>query len=423
MINLFSPLFLVFISLITATAFWFIPKSYYLYYLGEPSYYTHNPLPLIWIIASILSFVLGCCIASVLIKPHRISKFTVSETEKRVVIMIPLLLSLAYIVGLSESLGGFKQYLAIAFGGGSDSYRAIVYNELESLNIGWMPQAAFPFVALCTYLFFAERIRRSYMIYGFTIIMYIFMILPNQTKASLISIIVTILFSYVLSQKNLSLESFRKTAIYLIFALASSIFLFIFIQSGKQGRDFSSLDGIIKEVMGYGPASFNRLGALLEGDLKIPNSNMGYYTNTWYWDSPIINSTTIVLENLEFDIPQPAYTNWLATFDAVGAYRLNKNYIWVTTYGEVYADYGYYGIIWFAVYGLISQIAWINLRNNTVNMVIYIVIFNSLIQLYSTASIGNKTILFAAIALYGLNLSRKIVLKKKTERKIEKGWY
>jgi hypothetical protein len=175
--------------------------------------------------------------------------------------------------------------------------------------------------------------------------------------------------------------------------------------------------------MGYGPASFNRLGALLEGDLKIPNSNMGYYTNTWYWDSPIINSTAIVLKNLEFDIPQPAYTNWLATFDAVGAYKLNKNYIWVTTYGEVYADYGYYGIIWFAIYGLISQIAWINLRNNSVSIVIYIVILNSLIQLYSTASIGNKTMLFAVIALYGLILSRKIILKRKVERKSEKGWY
>jgi oligosaccharide repeat unit polymerase len=423
MINLFSPLFLIFIGLFSATAFWFIPESYYLYYLGESSYYTHNPLPAIWIVASVLSFVLGCYVASVLIKPHRISKFTVSKIEKRIVIMIPLLLSLIYIIGLSESLGGFRQYLTIAFGGGSDSYREIVYNKLESLNIGWMPQAAFPFVALCAYLFFVERIRKSYIVYGITIIMYIFMILPNQTKASLISIIVTILFSYILSQKNLSLESFRKTATYLTLALASSIALFIFIQSGKQGRDFSNIDGIIKEVMGYGPASFNRLGALLEGDLKIPNSNMGYYTNTWYWDSPIINSTAIVLKNLEFDIPQPAYTNWLATFDAVGAYKLNKNYIWVTTYGEVYADYGYYGIIWFAIYGLISQIAWINLRNNSVSIVIYIVILNSLIQLYSTASIGNKTMLFAVIALYGLILSRKIILKRKVERKSEKGWY
>lgn len=421
MINLFSPLSLVFLSLVTAIAFWFIPENYYSYYLGENSFYTRNPLPAIWIVISILSFIFGCYIANVLIKPHRLTRFTISKTEKRLVIIIPFLLSIIYIAGLSISLGGFNQYIIIAFGGGSDSYREIVYNKLESLNIGWMPQAAFPFVALCSYLFFIERKKKSYIVYGFIILMYIFIILPNQTKASLISIIVTILFSYVLSQKNLSLESFRKTAVYLILAVMSSVALFIFIQSGKQGRDFSSLDGVIKEIMGYGPASFNRLGALISGDLKIPNTDMGYYTNTWYWDSPVINKTTVVLKSLEFEVPQPAYDNWLATFDAVGAYKLNKNYIWVTIYGEVYVDYGYYGALWFVMYGLISQIAWIKLRTNAASIVIYIVVLNSLIQWYSTASIGNKTMLFALMALGGLYLSRKIVIKSKIEQNLKKG--
>ena len=403
--QIFSPATLCGLSLLVVLVSWIIPQRVYAAYLYEKPNFTLDFLAISWVIFCSVSYLIGIALYKRLRIHIPLDDKYLSRRNMGRLNSVIILSAAAYLFLLMKSLGGLSGYWYVVKAFGSDENRLLVYNMLERLNIGWVPQLIFPFVCYTTYLFFAGNgLRRLYNILPLTL--YILSILPSQTKASILSILVMLVFVYCYHLMEIKRLSPSRVIYYLVSLLLVSLGFFVFAQSGKQGRDFSSSSGIITEVMGYVPASYNRLSSVINKRLKMPNSDMGYYTNTWYWDSPIKNVLAKPLEKLQFDIPQNGFDNWLESFRAVRGAGLNDNYIWVTVYGEAFLDYGRWAIVWFFAYGFAAQAVWEIALKRERYIVLYSVFLISGFQWYATASIGNKGTIFAILAVVALSFKR-----------------
>lgn len=406
--EIFSPSGLCLFSFLIALISWIIPSLTYKNIVGEKDYYSLDLVSMAWVVLCSLSYFIGILVFISL----RIKISTRNEIYYRssIITLVPYIIvtTLGYIFLLIKGLGGYQQYISVMTNFGSDYNRLLVYNALQTLNIGWIPQLLFPFIAYLSFLIFSNKnSAKQKIIIASAIFFYLCAIFPSQTKASIISFFVIFVFGYFYALNKENRLNVIKSIVTLSALIVLSLTFFVAAQSVKQGRDFSSASGVLKELVGYGPASFNRLAAVLHDELSLPNRDIGYYTNTWYWDSPGKSFIDKNLENIGFDIPQPGFENWLATFKAVKDAKLNDNFIWVTSYGESFVDYKYWGLIWFILYGFASQMAWSLVKVSEKYILIYSVFLISGFQWYATASIGNKSLLFAVIGLAVIEIVRK----------------
>ena len=105
-------------------------------------------------------------------------------------------------------------------------------------------------------------------------------------------------------------------------------------------------------LMGYGPASFNHMTAMLEGRLQY--GNQGSYTLGFLNHIPLMSR---VFEHglvTNFD-------NAIAfqqEFDRTEAAGLNHSLIWVTAPGYWYSDIGYWTILFLFFCGIVFGLSW-----------------------------------------------------------------
>lgn len=132
-------------------------------------------------------------------------------------------------------------------------------------------------------------------------------------------------------------------------------------------RGYDSLSLVVETFAGYTVASYNRLAAVLAGDLILPYASV--YAFRMLVTLPILNrwwdiGTTI-------DIPS-AVDVWLSEFSAASAAGLRGEYIWTSAFGYVYADIGWAILAYFLIIGMIASMAWDSLKQGkSIGIVFY----------------------------------------------------
>jgi oligosaccharide repeat unit polymerase len=410
-ISLFSPVSLCLLSFLTAFLSWLIPSQFYTQYLYEASFYSYRAGGLLWVLLCTVAFVFGATLTKKIKFSRRLATLDRVNDQNDVFVIvfcsiIVTSMSFVYVFFLSRSLGGIGEFINVISSFSAGENRLRVYLALQRVSLGWIPQFTFPFVSFISFLAFKYNSSATSKIFAFiSITSYTLTILPNQTKTSIISFILVIVFSIVMAHFYRGRLNWSRSLRYLALVAFAGISIFVVLQSVKRGTNLSDPSGIVPEIAGYGPASFNRLGAAIDNQLTIPNSGMGYYTNTWYWGLPGTDSVNSFLKNVGFAIPTASLTNYFDTFKYVKSSGLNDTYIWVTTYGEAYLDYGYFGLIWFVLYGIVSNIFWRSMvERGQLYIAVYAVFMVSGLQWYATASIGSKGTIFAVFDLLLLSL-------------------
>ncbi len=150
-------------------------------------------------------------------------------------------------------------------------------------------------------------------------------------------------------KKQAGLASILKTGaiVSILIVLLFSAFSFL--------RGVNNWDGQISTLFGYTFASYNRLAAVISGDLRYPYAGRGLYISDLISFSSKIHQI-IPLDRI-LDWPEQVEV-WGSEFLAVAKAGLDSHMIWSGAFGYIFSDLGWFTSPFLFLYGLIYGALW-----------------------------------------------------------------
>ena len=126
------------------------------------------------------------------------------------------------------------------------------------------------------------------------------------------------------------------------------ISLLFFVFSFMRGTD--SWDGQVNQLIGYTAASYNRLAAVVNGDLRYPFAGHGLYLS-----SVVTRSRFLLGDVLNAPDVRDA---WASEFGAVSRVGLDGRLIWSGAFGYIFAELGWFSFPFVFGYGMLYGVGW-----------------------------------------------------------------
>jgi hypothetical protein len=124
-------------------------------------------------------------------------------------------------------------------------------------------------------------------------------------------------------------------------------------------RGTSNWDDQINSFLGYTIASYNRLAALVNGQLRYPYGGHGVYLSNVATHSRLLPFNAILMP--------PEYLEvWASEFGAVSGAGLDGNLIWSGAFGYIFSDLGWFAIPFLLLYGLLYGAVWTWMKRGAV---------------------------------------------------------
>lgn len=161
----------------------------------------------------------------------------------------------------------------------------------------------------------------------------------------------------------------------------ASIFIFLILVLFSLlavSRGVSGLHELASMIIGYGPASFNRLALILTGDLVFPFSQTGYYMIPEPLFSLLGALTGGVINGYEV---------WLSEFSAVAASGLQGNLIWATFFGYSYLPDSLilFSFLFFILFGFVAGVSYQGfIKGQTHGIVLFPLLWFSLFFIFGS---------------------------------------
>lgn len=365
---------------------------------------TQDWLPAFWIVACGFFFLAGVMAMRAVPRGRTLVVVEPSQIPTTRLLLLGLialaanLLALYRLVGVFGVAGSINAILGI----GTSDIRLAVFYALKAINIGWAlafttPVAAVLTVAIVRLKQRGQKSRPLLFTLVALIVVNIVVALFTQSKGSLFSAFVVVIIAALLDRSGPIKIKFK--------GLVASILLVVVVVVGSmilQSRRNSDVGGggVVNDVAAYTVISYNRMAYLLNGDLILPNMDVGFWTNRWWWGLPGTQPINSGLAALGFGIPDAAFDSWLDTFNATYKAGLNPSYIWTTIYGEAFADYRWWGCLWFFFYGVLSQFLFRQLNRGSLGVhSLYAWFAMSNLQWFSGATATTRGLLFGVLIM------------------------
>lgn len=383
-----------------------IPADFYGIYLKEKNYMFLNSDVAIYIILCTVVFSLaawgGSRISrsayhlrnSYFYKSYPANLFTLS-----VMTLITSLLIVYQIYTINTQIS-VLDLMADAFSGSGGMARQRISEAISSGKVGWISIFAAIYLSWIyySYLKYPSSIKKLLLV----IVSFLFLIscLISISRDTIVTSMIMLLVVYGrvrIYEKRVNI--FKLLAYLTIFVFLFIVFFvgFDYIRSGNLNSGSA-----VAQILGYFPASYNRLAAIMSGSLIYPNSGWGYYTGQLIWDLPIINRLAAGILDIPSRImPSDSYENWISQFRVVGQSLLNPKYIWATVFGFAYADYKYYALVFFVVYGGISGLVYGGFNQSRTSCIIfYPLVIASIFKWWSIITISQRSTLIAVMIFF-----------------------
>lgn len=142
--------------------------------------------------------------------------------------------------------------------------------------------------------------------------------------------------------------------------------LFFFIVESLRG---GSAEAFTDAFVGYTIASYNRLAALLQGKMHLEYTGRGIYFSNFIAYNHTFNRVIPFARIMNI----PEYFNWWrSVFASVGRAGLDARLILFGTFGEIYAEIGWFAPVLVFGYGLLYGLMWRWMRmGNLVAILLY----------------------------------------------------
>jgi hypothetical protein len=116
-------------------------------------------------------------------------------------------------------------------------------------------------------------------------------------------------------------------------------------------RGTADWDDQISSLLGYSAASYNRLAAIINGNLRYPYGGYGEYIG-----KIVLNTHRLPFKQIMN--PPDATEVWGSEFGAVSQAGLNGSLIWSGTFGDIFSDLGWFSLPFVFGYGLLYGVVW-----------------------------------------------------------------
>lgn len=126
---------------------------------------------------------------------------------------------------------------------------------------------------------------------------------------------------------------------------------------------------VAASFVAYTIASYNRLSAVLSGDLRYPYAGTGVYLCGFLPFNNLFNRIFPLREVFNW----PSFIAfWKSQFGAVESAGLNGNSIWSGAFGYIFADIGWFAPLFLFVHGVLTGWAWRSIRlGRSMGIVLY----------------------------------------------------
>lgn len=145
-----------------------------------------------------------------------------------------------------------------------------------------------------------------------------------------------------------------KKSIYAFLFTILFLFIVVFVLFSYL-RGVSDFEGHLVSFLGYGPASYNRLAALLDGNINFPYAGTGSYAFAFLLNFPIVGDF-LEIRSI-FNLPT-SFDVWRSEFYAISSSGLDSSFNWISALGYIYADISFFSLGYIFILGLINRWLW-----------------------------------------------------------------
>ncbi|MFC3602510.1 O-antigen polymerase [Deinococcus soli (ex Cha et al. 2016)] len=389
-----------------------IPSKFYSHYLKEKNYMYLDGDVALYVIICTICF----CLASAL--TSQVSDKIVSERAMNLkkigffsdinqlfIFLVSFLLIIYQILVINSQIPLYSLVASLSSGSGGLARQRIT-EAISSGKVGWISIFGALSLNWLLYAYTKSPSRFKKTLLFLMLLVFILSCIISISRDTIISSLIMLGVVYggiMLKSKKINIVSLIKNGSIGLFAFLILFTGFDYVRNGGK----SNLNSSITQVLGYFPASYNRLAAIIEGDLIYPNSNWGYYTTQFLWDTPVVN---VISQNI-LDIPQNnlpvnSYQNWTRQFIAVDNAKLNSKYIWSTVFGFAYSDYRQASIVFFIIYGILAGLAYSGFKNESIlSIIFYPLVVASIFKWWSIITISQRSTVVVLLVLLVIQFS------------------
>ena len=154
-------------------------------------------------------------------------------------------------------------------------------------------------------------------------------------------------------RRSITKQTSAKTLLKLglIFAISVSAFFMAF----SFLRGTASWDEQVRSLMGYTAASYNRLAAIVNHNLRYPFAGRGIYLSYIVTYGHALNAVIPLGKAMD---PPPMLDLWSSEFGAVSQAGLDGTLIWSGAFGYIFSELGWFSPLFVFMYGVLCRIAW-----------------------------------------------------------------
>jgi hypothetical protein len=397
-IDTVSPRSLAIISLCLFLMAWLVPPVIYTRIIEEPDLVFLDPLTLIFFLLCFAAFLVGARYGEHFAPRFKTPKWARAENlPPAMFVGLPLVAALIVcavsFVLIARTLGGAFALLWALNGAeikgaevAMDQHLPLGMANTWLLGVIWWASVRSETVAL------NEKSRLALRI---LIIAGLVLCLADAVlKVSRLEVMMPLAGAYMMrfrSVKRRGMSPVKRLATMLLLGVAVVGFfvLFSFIRG-------TSPDEFLESFLGYTIVSYNRLAALLHGQMSYYYGGRGLYIVNFLGANNALNGVIPIRSMLSWP---DMWELWRAEFGTVAAAGLNEKYIWSSAFGYIFGDLGWMSIVWVFGYGVFAGLAWRGFKRGSLfGAVLYPWTGFCILFWFGTNAIGdNKTLMFFAV--------------------------
>ncbi|MFC5847244.1 hypothetical protein [Deinococcus petrolearius] len=303
---LLSPISLAIFMLMLSILFTLVPKQIYETYINESNKSFLNFKMYAYMIVMVNIFILGCIISDKIVQyiPILIPKNKQNNIFNLIIAASPvfyliIMLNIIYILQLTSQFGAAQLFNFIV--APTNSGRTILESATGGNGLSWLGGVSVAITGFSLWLFllsdkFTSKWRRTYILIIFLILFILTLITTLLTQARGPTLLLVLQLVFVIASTAAvkgKLSIGRLIGGVMIF-LTVAVLFWLGVQASRfEGS--SNNNSLIGTLIGYFPASYNRLALSLDNKVSLPGAGAGYIASRWIYTFPALSNFWMLL--------------------------------------------------------------------------------------------------------------------------------
>lgn len=362
--NLVSPYGLAFASYCVFLFAWLFPPGTYTLYMQEPDIMFLDPLTFLFFTGCVLAFMGGVRASHLFGLARRtVTPIAIRTNSPLTYLCLPIAVGTCFCAAYLVKLGGKINFVGLLVSSQGAAIKAAARAGETDVGGRWGISVLFLTVVLwwaylrSSYLPLGKSERlifRSFFVVG--LLVNVLTCIATVDRTQLMPLVIGL--SIIQLYKSIKFRNKRLSQLLLTFCVQSAAVVALFTIF-QMYRGSLLLDMLVRSILGYSIVSYNRLAALLHGQMYYIFGGKGVYLFPYLLRSDRLNDFLDLSHR--FDWP-PYLTLFDSESASVQLAGLNSSYIWSGVFGYLYADLGVGALAYLFGTGVLAGWAWTRFR-------------------------------------------------------------